>query len=301
MKDNELIHCPHCGGSDLQKNGHSENNTQRWHCKDCSKNFQQTYRYNARKKGGKEQIGILTLNSAGVRDISRILQINKNTVVSELKKTTNVNPYVLDKIEKEQLKRLEIEIFYTAELDEFWSFVGNKKNQRWTWYAMDKASGIILACHNGGRSDADFLRLQSYLARIPIDFYFSDNWGSYSKYLPADKHYIGKERTWKIERKNLNFRTHIKRLNRKTICYSKNDKYMIMSLACILNDIILRQENSNIPLNQRHDPKKVYLRRRLLRILHLQIIFINPILHGKHIPTGKIPVFANKMEIIWIC
>ena len=30
--------------------------------------------------------------------------------------------------------------------------------------------------------------------------------------------------TWKIERKNLNFRTHIKRLNRKTICYSKDEE-----------------------------------------------------------------------------
>jgi hypothetical protein len=30
--------------------------------------------------------------------------------------------------------------------------------------------------------------------------------------------------TWKIERKNLNFRTHIKRLNRKTICYSRDEQ-----------------------------------------------------------------------------
>ncbi len=35
---------------------------------------------------------------------------------------------------------------------------------------------------------------------------------------------IGKDQTWKIERKNLNFRTHIKRLNRKTICFSKNEQ-----------------------------------------------------------------------------
>jgi transposase-like protein len=86
MKHIELIHCPHCGGSDLQKNGHSENHTQRWYCKECKKSFQQTYRYNAHKKGVKEQIGLLTLNSSGVRDISRILQINKNTVCSWLKK-----------------------------------------------------------------------------------------------------------------------------------------------------------------------------------------------------------------------
>ncbi|MDR2806219.1 MAG: hypothetical protein LBB85_11425, partial [Dysgonamonadaceae bacterium] len=50
------------------------------------KSFQLNYPYNARKQGIKEQIAELTLNSCGVRDISRILQINKNTVISELKK-----------------------------------------------------------------------------------------------------------------------------------------------------------------------------------------------------------------------
>jgi insertion element IS1 protein InsB len=66
-------------------------------------------------------------------------------------------------VEHLKLKALQIEIYYTAEMDEFWSFVGNKRNQRWTWYAMDKHSGIILAWHNGGRTDADFLKLCSYL------------------------------------------------------------------------------------------------------------------------------------------
>ena len=109
-------------------------------------------------------------------------------------------------------------------MDEFWSFVGNKHNQRWTWYAMDKHSGIILAWHNGGRTDADFLTLYSYLSQIPINLYCTDNWGCYSKYLPQKQHYIGKDRTWKIERKNLNFRIHLKRLSRKTICYSKDEE-----------------------------------------------------------------------------
>ena len=69
-------------------------------------------------------------------------------------------------IEHFQLKRLAVEIYYTAEMDEFWSFactlrstrVSKKSNQRWTWYAIDKFSGIILAWHNGGRTDADFLK-----------------------------------------------------------------------------------------------------------------------------------------------
>ena len=32
-----------------------------------------------------------------------------------------------------------------AEMDELWSFVKNKKNQRWLWHAIDHKSGVVLA------------------------------------------------------------------------------------------------------------------------------------------------------------
>jgi len=32
-----------------------------------------------------------------------------------------------------------------AEIDEQWSFVGNKSNQRWIWYAVEHSTNIILA------------------------------------------------------------------------------------------------------------------------------------------------------------
>ncbi len=44
------------------------------------------YTYNAHKPGVREQILEQTLNSSGVRDISRNLKIAKGTVISELKK-----------------------------------------------------------------------------------------------------------------------------------------------------------------------------------------------------------------------
>lgn len=81
MKHLQDIQCPHCSGSDLQKNGHSENGTQRWRCVDCRKSFQLTYRYNARKPGVKDQIIVQTLNGSGVRSTGRILGINYNTVI----------------------------------------------------------------------------------------------------------------------------------------------------------------------------------------------------------------------------
>jgi transposase-like protein len=86
MKHYHIITCPFCNCDDLVKNGHSENNTQRWVCKGCGKSFQLEYTYNAYNPGVKEKIVELTLNSSGVRDISRTLKINRNTVMSELKK-----------------------------------------------------------------------------------------------------------------------------------------------------------------------------------------------------------------------
>lgn len=89
MIHHQAIVCRYCGDKDLVKNRHSENSTQRWRCNKCSKSFQLNYTYNARKQGVKEKIVEYTLNSSGVRDISRMLQINKNTVIAELKKNAS--------------------------------------------------------------------------------------------------------------------------------------------------------------------------------------------------------------------
>jgi len=123
-----------------------------------------------------------------------------------------------------EFNNLEVEIHFGAEMDEFWSFVQKKSNRRWTWYAMERRSGIILAWHNGKRCDEDFLALWQLLSQFPIKRYYTDDWGSYSKYIPASMHRTGKDKTWKIERKNLNFRTHLKHLARRTICFSKNEQ-----------------------------------------------------------------------------
>ncbi|WP_417914291.1 IS1 family transposase, partial [Candidatus Electronema sp. JM] len=130
-----------------------------------------------------------------------------------------VNPYFMP-----QADSIEIEIKTDAEADEFWSYVGRKKNQRRTWYAVERKAGVILAWHNGRRADESCSRLMAKLAAFPATRYYTDDWQSCRKHVPSSKHIVGKADTWRIERRNLNFRTHIKRLNRKTVCFSKNEK-----------------------------------------------------------------------------
>ncbi len=201
------------------------------------------YLYNAWKPGVKDQIEVEILNCSGIRDISRNLKINKNTVISELKKKTplEVNPYFLDKEECQKYKELEVDIRFSVEGDEFWSYVGKKSNQRWTWYVIERQSGIILAYQNGRRTDQSCKTLIEKLSIFSISRFHTDDWKSYSKYIPRDKHTIGKDNTWKIERKNLNFRTHIKRLTRKTICFSKSEKIHDNIIGMYINKFYFKQ------------------------------------------------------------
>jgi insertion element IS1 protein InsB len=110
-----------------------------------------------------------------------------------------------------------------VEADEFWSSVGDKSNQRWTWDALERPSGTILAHHHDKRPDAACEKLIRKLAVFPIRYDDTDNWQSSTTSIPVAQHRMGKDNTWKIERPNLTFRTHLKRLHRKTICFSKNE------------------------------------------------------------------------------
>ncbi len=57
------------------------------------------------------------------------------------------------------------------------------------------------------------------MVHLDIKHYYTDNWKSYKKHRPSEKHTISKKKTQKIERQNLNFRTHIKRLCQKNYLF----------------------------------------------------------------------------------
>ena len=116
---------------------------------------------------------------------------------------------------------VDIQKVEDVELDEMWSYIGNKDHQRWLWHAIDHASGEILAYVFGERKDAVFIELKALLEPFGIVQFYTDDWGAYERHLPPEQRIVGKENTQKIERKHLTLRTRIKRLARKTICFSK--------------------------------------------------------------------------------
>ena len=123
----------------------------------------------------------------------------------------------------------------TSELDEMWSYVGKKAAPRWLWHAIDHHSGTVLAYVFGRRLDAVFLQLQVLLEPFGIRRFYTDGWGAYERHIDPEQHNIGKENTQKIESKHINLRTRIKRLVRRTICFSKTTTMHDLVIGLFIN------------------------------------------------------------------
>jgi insertion element IS1 protein InsB len=145
-----------------------------------------------------------------------------------------VNRSVLESIKVGEVV-VEIRKIESAEIDEMWSFVEKKENQRWLWHAIDHATGVVLAYVFGDRADAVFLKLRALLKPFGITRFLTDDWGAYERHLPAAQHVVGKRNTQKIERKHLTLRTRIKRLARRTISFSKLEQMHDIVIGLFVN------------------------------------------------------------------
>ncbi len=146
----------------------------------------------------------------------------------------HVNKELLESLNVIDIKVI-IEKVDDAELDEMWSYVKEKDQQRWLWHAIDHRTGKVLAYVFGSRKDVVFLELQKLLAPFGIKRFLSDDWGAYSRHIAPEQHVIGKRNTQKIERKHLTLRTRIKRLVRKTICFSKSIQMHDIVIGLFIN------------------------------------------------------------------
>jgi insertion element IS1 protein InsB len=130
---------------------------------------------------------------------------------------------------------VDIEQAGEAEMDEIWSFVGSKGPPRWSWHAIDHHTGAVLAYVFGRRKDEVFLKLSALLEPCGLTRYYTNHWGADTRHLDPGVHSPGKRNTQKIERKHLTLRTRIKRLVRKTSCFSKTTQMHDSVIGLLVN------------------------------------------------------------------
>lgn len=216
------VRCPHCEGSKVKRNGKKPNGSQNFYCQECRKQFQALYSYPGADPKTKRLAIEMTLHGSGIRDISNVLRLSPNSVVDKIRRHAKKIPEPSFRVGFEEV-----------EVDEFWSFVDKRKEQkRWVWYAYARRERKILAFHIGKRSRSACKSLFKKLKELAIGRFYTDDYSAYAKVVPPEKHSVGKQHTTHIERLNRDFRTHLKRLTRRTVCHSKSDEmhYQIIKM-----------------------------------------------------------------------
>ena len=225
-----LVHsvsCPHCLSVKVVRNGRKGNGKQNLLCKQCRKQFQAFYTYRACSENCSGQVIAMLLRGSGVRDTALLLGISIKTV---LRTIVNQGAAVEIKPLGKQYRCIQI--------DELWSYVGRKEKKVWILYALCADSGEILAFTMGKRRSHTVRQLMLKLKHLDIELFCTDNWEAFSEVLPKAKHMIGKQFTKKIEGTNTFLRTRLRRLVRRTVCFSKkllNHYYMFKLLVYYKN------------------------------------------------------------------
>lgn len=119
-------------------------------------------------------------------------------------------------------------------MDEIRTFIGRKSNLRWIPYAIERVSGNVVAFNVGNRSNKTLQSVIDTLLLAKAQIIHTDKLKNYKYLIPAPVHSTKYRATNGIERHNLTMRTHLKRLTRRSICFSKNEAMLTASFAIYL-------------------------------------------------------------------
>jgi insertion element IS1 protein InsB len=122
-------------------------------------------------------------------------------------------------------------------MDEMWGRVYCKETPCWLWHAINHENGDVVAYVLGSREHEMLEELLDLLDLLDVEIvavYSDDNY-AYHEVIPRNILHTGKRNTQRIERKHLTFRTRLKRLARRTICYSKSLEMHKIMFGLLIN------------------------------------------------------------------
>ena len=212
------MNCKYCSQK-CRRSGRHKNGLQRYYCKVCKKYQQKEYLYQACTGTTNEMIKLLVCEGVGIRGIARVMKIAVNTVLNRIK-------MIAGNISKPDISPGQ----HIFEVDELWTYIGRKDNEYWLAYALDRATGQVVDFVIGKRTKATLKILIDSLLAVSPQKIRTDRLTLYQRLIPQALHRCGAYCINHIERKNPSIRTHIKRLSRRTICFSRS----ILSLESCL-------------------------------------------------------------------
>lgn len=205
----DIKYCQICS-SKLIKYGYTSNRKQRFKCKQCDVTVVEEYKYNAYNKEIDHNLVTLTKEGVGIRGTARILSIALNTVLNRIRKIA------------QQIISPPIPLNQTYQVDELCTFVGNKDNRIWVVCAYCRESRKIVCFHVGKRTNKTLSRVIQTIQNSNPKQIITDRLKNYHYLINRSLHSTKFRGINHIERMNLTLRTHLKRLNRRTLAFSRS-------------------------------------------------------------------------------
>jgi insertion element IS1 protein InsB len=212
--------CSKCVGVcvTMIKYGKTKSGNQRYICKLCNKTRVGNYIYKAYLPNINTDIILFTKEGVGIRSTARILQISATTL---LKKIVSI---------AKNINKPNISKGKTYEVDEMCTYIGHKRNFIWVVYALERDSKNVVSFNVGKRTNKTLSRVLDTLKLSEAKKIFTDRLKNYRYLIDEKLHSVKRFGTNHIERQDLTLRTHLKRLNRRTICFSRNKLILISIL-----------------------------------------------------------------------
>lgn len=210
--------CVSCKSKQIIKNGFTKTKKQQYYCKSCGKRFLDYDSYDAYDSTINNSIVALTKEGVGIRSIARLLQISPTTVLKRIVS-------IAKSIPNQPIYKGKV-----YEVDEMRSYLRNKEKPIWIVYALERQSKRVVSFAIGRRTKRTLQNVINTLLLSAPKCIYTDGLVHYKSLIEPLIHKVKRFGTNRIERNNLSIRTHVKRLSRKTICFSRS----FIVLMCVL-------------------------------------------------------------------
>ncbi|MEP1035106.1 IS1 family transposase [Ekhidna sp.] len=207
--------CRFCTSSCIKKG--IRNGIQQYWCPACGKYQREEYKYKSYKISNTLVIASVK-EGLGIRSTSRLLGISTTTVLRRIR------------IIAHEIRKPPISLRKSYEVDELYTFVRSKQKGVWIVLAFERETNRVVDFYIGPRTQRSLRMVVNTLLASSVKTIHTDGLLHYKGLINKRMHRLERYGTNKIERFNLNLRTHLKRLSRRTIAYSKN---MDMLYSCL--------------------------------------------------------------------
>ncbi|MBS1637735.1 MAG: IS1 family transposase [Bacteroidetes bacterium] len=215
------MNCKHCNAPCIKK-GYSKR-TQRYQCKACRRYQQQQYKYRLCQKEDEQTILKLNNIGVGISGIARFTGISKTHILNRIKQ-------IASKLTKPVIVEQEQEY----EVDELYTYIGRKDNPYYVVYAINKTTRQVIDMIVGKRTKETLRQVIESIKLLRPKKIYTDHLNIYAGLMDRSIHCQNAYQINHIERFNLTLRTHLKRLSRRTICFSRSVVMLqnVLTLYC---------------------------------------------------------------------